>query len=184
MYPWGLHVPTGYTYTWATCTHGGYVYPWGLHVPTGATCTHGGYMYPWGLHVPMGATCTYGGYMYPWGLRVPMGATCTHRGLHVPMVSMHSCITQPQDHAIIPNLHTVPPRYKHWHPKISCLVSCWATETEFGTNCILMHLMDTLPPSEFCDNLPEGVLPGIHLDHPDTGDDLVHDPHTLVRHSC
>ena len=59
---------------------------------------------------------------------------------------------------------------------------CW--ERDVGANCILMHLMDVLLPSEFRDNLPEGVLPGIHLDHPDTRDDLVHDPHTLVCHSC
>ena len=43
---------------------------------------------------------------------------------------------------------------------------------------------DVLPPSEFFYDLPEGILPCVHLDHPDTGDDLVHDPHTLVRHSC
>ena len=28
------------------------------------------------------------------------------------------------------------------------------------------------------------MLPGVHLDHPDAGNDLVHDTHTLVCHSC
>ena len=37
-------------------------------------------------------------------------------------------------------------------------------------------------PSELSNNLPKGILPGIHLDHPDTRNDLVHDTHTLVCH--
>ena len=45
-------------------------------------------------------------------------------------------------------------------------------------------LTEFLLLSEFCDDLLEGILPGIHLDHPDTRDDLIHDPHTLVRHAC
>ena len=43
---------------------------------------------------------------------------------------------------------------------------------------------DVFPPSEFRDDLLEGILPGIHLDHPNTRDDLIHDSHTLVRHTC
>ena len=37
-------------------------------------------------------------------------------------------------------------------------------------------------PSELSDNTHEGILPGIHLDHPDTRNDLIHDTHTLVCH--
>ena len=50
-------------------------------------------------------------------------------------------------------------------------------------NYYIIFIM-TYVPSKFFNELLEGMVPGIHLNNPNSCNDLIHDTHTFVSYFC